>query len=99
MQHDHVLKKLNFELLTPSPRVEGGGGVCGQNICHHVAAFRDSLYFDMQHDYALKQFNSDLLTPSRGLTQDFDLKSRLICFIFIVSLCGCEISVEMLTTD
>ena len=27
MQHDNVLKKLNFDLLTPSPRVvrEGGG--------------------------------------------------------------------------
>ena len=24
MQHDHVLKKLNFYLLTPSPRVVGG---------------------------------------------------------------------------
>ena len=35
-QHDHVLKKLNFDLLTPSP---GSGGVCEQNICYHVAAF------------------------------------------------------------
>ena len=31
MQHDHVLKKLNFDLLTPSPEsgcvcVWGGGG-------------------------------------------------------------------------
>ena len=30
MQHDHVLKKLNFDLLR---------GVCGQNICCHVDAF------------------------------------------------------------
>ena len=36
MQHDHVLKKLNFVLLTPTP---GSGGVCGQYICYHVAAF------------------------------------------------------------
>ena len=29
MQHDHVLKKMNFDLLTPSPGLEGGGvGVC-----------------------------------------------------------------------
>ena len=43
MQHDHVLKKLNFDPLTPIPRVLGGGrGVSGQNICYHVAAFRDS---------------------------------------------------------
>ena len=33
MQHDNVLKKFKFNLLTP--RVGGGGG----NICYHVAAF------------------------------------------------------------
>ena len=41
MQHD-VLKKLNFDLLTPSPELcdgTGGGGVCEQNICYHVDAF------------------------------------------------------------
>ena len=37
MQHDHVLKKLNFDLLNPS-RGSWGRGVCGQNICYHVAA-------------------------------------------------------------
>ena len=41
MQHDHVLKKLNFDLLTPYPGEGGGGGggVCRQNIFYHVAAF------------------------------------------------------------
>ena len=34
----NVLKKLNFDLLTPSPG-SGGGGGCGQNICYHVAVF------------------------------------------------------------
>ena len=29
MQHDRVLKKLNFDLLTPSP---GSLWVCGQNL-------------------------------------------------------------------
>ena len=37
MQHEHVLKKLTFDLLTPSLGLVGG--VCGQNICYHVAAF------------------------------------------------------------
>ena len=37
MQHDNVLKKFNFNLLTP--RALGGGGVCGGNIYYHVAAF------------------------------------------------------------
>ena len=36
MQQDHVLNKLNFDLLTP--RVGWGGGVCRQNICYHFAA-------------------------------------------------------------
>ena len=35
MQHDHVLKKFNFDLLTLG--VEGG--VLRENICYHVAAF------------------------------------------------------------
>ena len=43
MQHDHVLKKLNFDLLTPTPRIVGGGSSAGKNNCYHVAAFRDSL--------------------------------------------------------
>ena len=38
-KHDHVLKKLTFDLLTGS----GAWGVCGQYICYHVAAFRDSI--------------------------------------------------------
>ena len=37
LQHDHVLKKLNFDLLTPPPG-SGAGGGCVQNICYHVAA-------------------------------------------------------------
>ena len=37
MQHDHVLKKLTFDLLTHPPRVRGMGEVRRQNICYHVA--------------------------------------------------------------
>ena len=32
--------------------LHSGGGVCGQNICYHVAAFRDSLYIFMKFRYA-----------------------------------------------
>ena len=64
MPHDHVLKKLNFDLLNPFPG--GGRGVCGHNICYHVASFPDSLQSDMQHDHALKKLNFYLLTPSQG---------------------------------
>ena len=37
--YDHVLKKLNFDLLTPPPGLGEGEGVCGQNICYHVDVF------------------------------------------------------------
>ena len=37
MQHYHVLKKMNFDLLTP--KVGGRGWICGQHICYHVVAF------------------------------------------------------------
>ena len=36
--YDHVLKKLNFELLTPSPGSRGLWSA-GKNICYNVAAF------------------------------------------------------------
>ena len=45
MQHDHVQKNLNFDLLTPSPRVvgEGGGGSAGKTfatlLLHFVIPF------------------------------------------------------------
>ena len=68
MQYAHVLKKLNFDLLTPIHRVEMGGGPPA-NISYHVAAFvivlnfvfkililqhSDSLSLDMQHDFSEK---------------------------------------------
>ena len=59
MQHNVVLKKLNFDLLTPRVR---GGGVCSQNISYHIATFCDSNKFDMQDDHVLKKLNFDLLT-------------------------------------
>ena len=70
MQHGHVLKKLNLDLLNPPPRVGGGGGIQENDwlpccfMCH-------SLSFDMQHDHILKKrFNFDLcplLSPPRGV--------------------------------
>ena len=42
MQHDHVLKKLNFDLLAPrvGVGVRGGGvGSAGKLFYYHVAAF------------------------------------------------------------
>ena len=36
-QHDHVLKKLNFDILTPPPRDGRERDLC-VNICAHVAA-------------------------------------------------------------
>ena len=63
MQPDHVLKKLNLNLLTPTSFQ--GDGLYGQNICYHAAAFCNSLLFDMQHDHDLKKLNFDLLTHSQ----------------------------------
>ena len=56
MQPDHVLKKLNFDLLTPTPRVKGGGGGSAGKIC---CCIRDFILFDMQHDHVLKKLNFD----------------------------------------
>ena len=56
----------------------------------------------MQHDHVLKKLIFDRLAPPRktpgGETQAFDQKSRLICFVLIVPLFACGISVKILTT-
>ena len=54
MQHDHVLRKSNFDLLTPTLRVEGEGGSADKNICYHIPTHSDSNRFDKQHDHVLK---------------------------------------------
>ena len=36
--NDHILKKLDFDLLTPPQGLGEVVGVCVQNICYHVAA-------------------------------------------------------------
>ena len=56
MQHDIALKMLIFYSLTPRVR----GGVCGENICYHVASFRDSNKIGLHHDHALNKLNFDL---------------------------------------
>ena len=58
MQHDHVLKKLNFDLL----RGEGG---CRQNICYHVAAF--AIPFNLICNmFMFCKVKFDLLTQGSG---------------------------------
>ena len=93
MQPDHVLEKLNFDLLTPGSGDKGERGSMGKifaTILLHSC--------DMQHDHVRKKLNFDVLThplsPPRGLAQAFEQKSCLICFLFIVTLSACEISVK-----
>ena len=59
MQHDHVLKKFNFDLLTASPGW-GGGEVGG----YHVSAF--VIPFNLICKMIMIMF-LDLLTPSPDL--------------------------------
>ena len=54
---------MNFDLLTPFPG--SGEGYCGQNICYHVAAFHDSLQFDVQHAHVLKKLSFDSIPRVR----------------------------------
>ena len=72
MQHDHVLKKLNFDPLTPA-QVQGRlGGVGGGLRAKYLLPFCcicDSLQFDMQYDHVMKRLNFDLWTPPPKSTQ------------------------------
>ena len=59
MQHDHVLKKMTCNILTPSPgiAVRGIGESVGKIFCYHVAAFVIPFNSDMQHDHVLKKLS------------------------------------------
>ena len=55
MQHDHTLKKLNFDIFTPPSRVgeEGSAGKMFATMWLHSWF----ILFDMQHDHILKKLN------------------------------------------
>ena len=67
MQHDNVLKKLNFELLN-SPQGRGDGGMRAKHLLPYACCcICYSIKFDMQHDHVLKRLNFDVLTPGSGV--------------------------------
>ena len=63
MKNDRVLKKLNFDLLSPS---QGLVNVWGQNICLFVAVFVSLFKLICYMTNILKKLNFDLMTPSPG---------------------------------
>ena len=91
MQHVNVLKKLNFDLLTPSPGSGVGGGGSASKIfatmstSNHVST--RGLQATMQHVHVLKKLNFDLQTPSPGVCEQnicyhataFLILSNMIC--------------------
>ena len=141
MQHDHALKKLNFDLLTPSPGSGWGGSAvkifatillqswflliwyaawtCSEklNVLNPTPWSRGwcgggsagKIFPTMLHSWLplmwyatwpcservwmLTFWPHPLGLPS-SRTQAFDRKSIVICFIFIVSLSACKISVK-----
>ena len=79
-----MLKKTDLLPTDPIHRVGGvggGRGVCGQNICYHVAAFVILFNFDMQHDHVLKKLTFDLLTPSPGSGRGGRHLRANVCYI------------------
>ena len=70
MQHNHCLKKWNFDLLTSTPEVSGS-----------AAEFCDSLKCDMQHDHVLNILTFYLLTPSPGGSAGKTFATMLLHFM------------------
>ena len=64
MHHDHVLKKLNFDLLATSTGsgVGSAGIILATMLLHFVIPFT----LKLQHDHILKKLNFDLLAQSTG---------------------------------
>ena len=63
MQHDHVLKQLNFDLLTSSSGLGEGGRLSASKI---FATLLLHPRFGMHHDHVLKKLNFGLLTHPQG---------------------------------
>ena len=84
--------------LTFWPQPLGLGCVCGQNICYHVAASVVSFNLTCNMTIFWKSLILASAPPrkctQRTLTQAFKLKFRLICFISIIALPSCIISVK-----
>ena len=65
MQHDHVLKKLIFHLLTPSPSVVEGGGSAGKIFATMLLHLRFPLIW-YATGHCSEKLNFDPMTPSPG---------------------------------
>ena len=76
MQSDHVLKKLNFDLLTPGSGDGGERGSVGKYLLPWCC-INDSLKFDMQNDHVLKKLNFDVLTQLPKSTQGVGHRSLI----------------------
>ena len=72
MQHDHVLKKFHFDLLTPTAESVVGEGSVGKIFSTML------LHLAMQHDYVLKKLNFNLLTPSPVSGGGGGLRAKLL---------------------
>ena len=59
MQQDHVLNKLNFDLLTPRVGWGGGGGGLPAKYLLPFCCIGDILKFNMQYVYVLKKLYFD----------------------------------------
>ena len=83
VQHDHVPKKMNFDLLR-------GEGCCRQNICYHVATFMFPFNvicnMIMFRKSWILTFWPHPLSPSRGSGTGLRSNSRLI-LIYCNSVC------------
>ena len=84
--------------LTFWPYPLGRGCVCLQNICYHVAASVASFNLICNMTIFWKSLILTSAPPPKSTqqarTQDFKLKSRLICFISIAALPVCKISAK-----
>ena len=68
LQSDHVLEKLNFDLLTPGSG-DGGERDSAGKIFATMLLHSCFPYCDMQHDHVRKKLIFDVLTPPTKSTQ------------------------------
>ena len=95
--------KVEFWPLDSRVRGWGWAGLCGQNICYHVAAFvfpfNVICNMIMFQESWILTFWPHPLSPPRGSGTGLRSKIAFDMFLIIVTLSACEISVKKMTTD
>ena len=85
MQHDHVLKKCSFDILTQWVRGGSAGKIFATVLLHFLIPFNLINFAILQRDHVLKKLIFDLFTPSQGFGRGRGSAGKIIATMLLYS--------------